>query len=235
MEINKKFGVIWDQTGFLYAQDNGDQGRGNVRKTFKKVFANHGVKITDEIFSEKYRGTSLANQMSMWKRDFQLNIPISVQQFSKEAAKIEYGIIDPKKAKDENTMRLLRELKSYNVPMVIATSSTRERALNITKLLGQDEYIQEIISCEDVENHEPSIDTLTLAAKKMGLYLEDCIVIEDAASGIIAAKKAGCKTIGYTVYSEEQYKSLSNSNPDLLVRSFRNMTYKTLRDLFVHK
>jgi len=226
MTNEKKFGIIWDQTGVLYTH-----GRHNVRRSFKKVFAKHGIDISEEIFAERYRGTSLANQFKMWKRDFDLNIPLTVGQFSKEASEFEYGMIDINEGKDDYLIPLLEELKAKGVPMVVATSSTKERAEKILEVLGLRKYVSDVVSCEDVEKHEPAIDTVSIAAEKLGLSPEQCIVVEDAASGILAAKKAGCKTVGYVVYSDEQYEKLKETGADIVVRNFGEVSYGMFRDL----
>jgi beta-phosphoglucomutase len=47
----------------------------------------------------------------------------------------------------------------------------------------------------EVENKKPSPDIYLKAAQKVGLKPEECLVIEDAVSGIKAAKSAGCKCL----------------------------------------
>ena len=229
MESKNKFGVIWDQTGVLYKY-----GRNNVEKTFRRILKKHSIDIAEKMFSEKYRGTSLVNQIRMWKEDFNIDVPISPEQFSKEAAKEEYSMIDPSKEYDQHLIKLLEELKDHQIPMAVVTSSTKERAENILKILNLKKYFDFIVSAEDAKN-EPSAEAFSIAVKKLGLSPRDCIVIEDAASGIQAAKKAGCKTMGYSIYSNEQYKSLKKINPDLLIKDFKELSYDTLRKLVEEK
>lgn len=230
MTREKKFGIIWDQTGVLYKY-----GRNNVEKTFSKVLNDLGISFPKEIFDEKYRGTSLANQLVMWKKDFGLEIPMTAKQLSQEAGDLEYGFIDVEKERDEKLISLLDDLKERGVPMVVATSSTRDRAERILEILGLKGYVRDVVSCEDVENHEPAIETVSAAAKKLGLDFRQCIVVEDAASGIRAAKKAGCKTVGFAVYSDEQYDSLVKAGADLVVREFGELSYETFEGLFLEE
>lgn len=232
MNTKTKFGIIWDQTGVLYKY-----GRDNVTKAFKQVLNNHNVDFSEEIFSEKYKGTSLDNQFKMWKKDFGLEIPIPIKQFSEEATKIQLEMLTNEKEKeyDETLFNLLKELKEVNIPMIMVTSSWKYRAERIHSILGYDNFIPEIISAEDVENHEPSTDALDIAIKRLGLRAEQCIVIEDAASGIKAAKLAGCKTIGYSVYGENQYNSLKSSRPDALITDFSQISYSTLKEIVLEK
>src|SRR3989344_5106843 len=226
METKESFGLIWDQTGVLYKY-----GRGNVSKSFREVFKRHKIDFHEEIFSEKYRGTSLANQIKMWKEDLGFDMPLSLKQLSEESAEIQYKNIDKEQERDSALIRLLDDLKKRKVPMIVATSSTRGRALKILNILDLSHYFIDVVSCDDVVKHEPATDTIYLASQKMNLPLTHCIVIEDAASGISAAKKAGCKTIGYAVYSEDQYKSLVDAGADKVIRDFKEIDYSVLAGL----
>jgi HAD superfamily hydrolase (TIGR01509 family) len=183
------------------------------------------------MFGEKYVGTSLKNQASMWKEDFDLTIPISLEQFSKEAFEAELDIIDRRKEYDENLIEFLEVMGKRGVPMVVASSSTRERVERILCILGLTKYFRGIVSCEDVKNHEPSTDTLKEASKKLNVDLDRCIVIEDSVSGIIAAKKAGCGTIGYAIYSDEQYNSLVEARADIVIKDFKDLTSEQVEKL----
>jgi beta-phosphoglucomutase len=50
----------------------------------------------------------------------------------------------------------------------------------------------------EVENRKPSPDIYILASRKIGLKPEECLVVEDAVSGIKAAKSAGCRCLALT-------------------------------------
>lgn len=168
--------------------------------------------------------------MKMWKEDFNLDIPLSVAQFSKEAAEYEYTIIDKEKDMDKYLENLLKRLRDKGIPMVVASSSTRFRAKKILDILEISDYFKDVVSCEDVENHEPATDAVILASEILNLKPNQCIVIEDSAHGIKAAKKAGCRTIGYAFYSDEQVESLSKAGADLVITSFKDLDINKLFD-----
>jgi beta-phosphoglucomutase len=50
----------------------------------------------------------------------------------------------------------------------------------------------------DVQNKKPSPDIYLKAAGKIGLNPEECLVVEDAVSGIKAARSAGCRCLAVT-------------------------------------
>lgn len=57
---------------------------------------------------------------------------------------------------------------------------------------------QIMVSAEDVEHGKPAPDCFLLAARKLGVKPEECLVFEDAPAGIAAAEAAGAKVMVIT-------------------------------------
>ncbi len=76
----------------------------------------------------------------------------------------------------------------------IATSSFRTLTLSRLAYLGLP-VPEALVTVNDVKNGKPAPDPYLLAAEKLGLAPEQCIVIEDAPAGIRAAKTAGARVI----------------------------------------
>ncbi|WP_110947534.1 HAD-IA family hydrolase [Pseudomonas bohemica] len=55
-----------------------------------------------------------------------------------------------------------------------------------------------MVAAEDVERGKPAPDCFVLAAKKLGVKPEECLVFEDAPAGIAAAEAAGAKVMVIT-------------------------------------
>ncbi len=55
-----------------------------------------------------------------------------------------------------------------------------------------------MVAAEDVEHGKPAPDCFQLAAKKLGVRPQDCLVFEDAPAGIAAAEAAGAKVMVIT-------------------------------------
>ncbi len=67
-----------------------------------------------------------------------------------------------------------------------------------------------IFSVDHVKNPKPAPDLFLFAAKQMGYQPEDCLVVEDSAVGIAAAKAAGIPVIGFLGGSHTKDQSYVN-------------------------
>ena len=78
------------------------------------------------------------------------------------------------------------------------------------------ETFDAVIVAEDVVHKKPSPEIFLAAAKRIGLDPKDCLVIEDAVSGVEAAKAAGAKCLAITSsFSKEKLAKADWFAPDL--------------------
>jgi HAD superfamily hydrolase (TIGR01549 family) len=96
---------------------------------------------------------------------------------------------------------LIENLRCIGIPLGIGSSGTRERVdlgIGITSL---DEYFSTecIVTREDVTRGKPEPDIFLLAAQRLGVPPENCLVIEDSPHGVTAAQRAGMKVIGLSL------------------------------------
>src|SRR3989344_8870193 len=84
-------------------------------------------------------------------------------------------------------------LKKSKIPFTIATSSEIGNVKFFFENLKLDNWfsLEEIVFDNGTFRGKPAPDIYLLAAKKIGLSPEECIVVEDAKSGISAAQSAG--------------------------------------------
>ncbi|MDF2152762.1 beta-phosphoglucomutase family hydrolase [Vibrio sp. CAU 1672] len=75
--------------------------------------------------------------------------------------------------------------------IAVGTGSQRDSAWRLLESAGILSKLDAIVTATDVENHKPCPDTFLLAAEKLGLKAEDCVVFEDTELGKQAAHAAG--------------------------------------------
>lgn len=117
----------------------------------------------------------------------------------------------------EGVQNLLSYLKEKQIKIAIATSNHRDNVNIILNKLQIIEYFDLIITGDQVSNGKPEPDIFMLAAKKLAANPTNCIVIEDSTNGVIAAKKAGMKCIGF-VNPNSGKQNLTES--DVLIDNF---------------
>ncbi len=84
-------------------------------------------------------------------------------------------------------------------PFCVASSSQPERirlSLDVTGL--RDRFEPNIFSASMVANGKPAPDLFLLAAGRMGVDPARCVVIEDSAAGVEAARRAGMAVFAFT-------------------------------------
>ena len=84
-------------------------------------------------------------------------------------------------------------------PVCVASSSSLEKLKLGLSLTGLHEHFApHIFSADQVARGKPAPDLFLFAAEKMGFDPADCIVVEDSAAGVQAARAAKMPVIGFT-------------------------------------
>lgn len=95
----------------------------------------------------------------------------------------------------EGLYELLEWLRERGIPMALATSTDRERALGYLDMAEVRPYFQAVVFGTEVANPKPAPDIFLAAAAQLGADPADCAVLEDSPNGLTAAKAAGCRAV----------------------------------------
>jgi beta-phosphoglucomutase len=88
----------------------------------------------------------------------------------------------------------LEELKKADYKIAIGSSS--KNAGTILKRIGMKDFIDAVVDGTKITRSKPDPEVFLKGAQELNIPPEQCLVFEDAESGIEAAKNAGMKTIG---------------------------------------
>ena len=117
----------------------------------------------------------------------------------------------------------LRKLCARGVHISAATSSEPELVLPCLDRLGITGLFENITTIHEVNGDKSSPDIYLLAAERMGVVPNQCVVFEDILRGIQSAKSAGF----YTVAVEEPASALDQmeiqKTADRYIRSFAEL------------
>lgn len=164
---------------------------------WRNAAARYGIDFTIELF-EQLAGIPLYKTVEKLNELFNKNIDPREMGDAKEK---EYEDNMGKALPIEPVMDVIKKYHG-KLPMAIGTGGNRDLSLKAMRLTGVDQYIDKLVSADEVENHKPHPDTFLKCAELISVKPEDCMVFEDGVLGIQAAQKAGMKVVDVTDYYE---------------------------------
>jgi HAD superfamily hydrolase (TIGR01509 family) len=121
---------------------------------------------------------------------------------------------------------LLGQLEEAAVIRMVASSAPLSHIQYILKRLGLGERFQVLVSGVEVEHSKPAPDVFLHAAELGGVRPADCVVVEDASSGVRAAAAAGMACVGFR---NPNSRGQDLSTADLQITSLSELTVAKLR------
>lgn len=102
----------------------------------------------------------------------------------------------------------IEKCKQKNLKLAVATSAGRYKMnINLEILNLKNGIFDALVSGEDITHNKPHPEIFQKASCKLNLTPDECLVVEDAPSGVLAAKTAGCKCLALqTTFSREELK-----------------------------
>lgn len=176
--------VIFDLDGLL--ADTEDLHRA----AYQEVFAGFGVELSDEQYAHHWIRSGKGIDAFLNEMNLSIDPTLVRQRKACIYEKLVSGGVDSMPGSRE----LLRSLKGRKA-MALATSSYSRDAYAVLDVLGFEAFFSCIIARGDVERIKPHPDIFLRAADEMGAAPEQCVVIEDAEKGVLAAYAAGMKCI----------------------------------------
>lgn len=93
----------------------------------------------------------------------------------------------------------IAKCRKKGLKLALATSADRVKMeVNLREIGLKADTFHSIVTGLDVMNKKPFPDIYIKAAEKIGLTPKECLVVEDAVSGIKAGKSAGCRCLAVT-------------------------------------
>ena len=145
---------------------------------------------------ERYAGMPSRDRWTKYKNDYGIDIPVDdiIEMHKQSVTEVVNRSRLKSSAGSEKFLMLLRE---NGISYILASSSSRKFIDDLLKQIGLADYFENIISGDTVKRGKPNPDIFLKAADILGKSSENCIVIEDSHNGVLAAKAAGMKCVGY--------------------------------------
>ncbi len=110
-------------------------------------------------------------------------------------------------ADDKRAMRINSSIEFYHraatiAPCAIVTGSPREDVAALISLCGLAEDTAFVLGAGEYEHGKPAPDGYLKAAEILGVFPEDCVVVEDSSVGVQSGVAAGMKVIALARHSD---------------------------------
>lgn len=193
----------------------------------RAVFKRLGISVSDEEYG-RFIGVSAEHMWSELKRTHHLPEPVPVL-VRREADACARSLMQTEIEPMPGVSVLIDKLEAERIPMAVASSSSHRVIQIILNRLGLLEKFVAVTSGDDVLNGKPAPDIFLLAASRLGIRPENCLVIEDSSHGVRGAKAAGMFAAGF-IGEHDTNQDLSPA--DIIISGFRADAFERLTALF---
>lgn len=193
-------GVLFDMDGVLVDSEP------FIAKAGCILFAEKGLEVTPADF-EPFIGTGDKRYVGGVAEKY--NFPLDSTPAKTRLYDIYLDIIKGRLKLLPGVKDFLNNCKAMNKKIAVATSADLRKAKgNLIEIGLALDYFDTVVTGEDITHKKPDPEIFLLAAKRLNLNPCDCLVVEDAVSGVAAAKSAGARCLAITsTFSVEQLKA----------------------------
>ncbi|MDO8717178.1 MAG: HAD family phosphatase [Dehalococcoidales bacterium] len=189
MAMKNEIAVLWDMDGVIV-----DTALYHFT-AWQQIFEKRGVKFT---WAEFKRSFGRRNE-TIIPDIFDKSISAAeIAAIAKEKEVIFRRLGRNKIQPFPGVVNLIKRLAARRVKMALVSSTPARNIEVVLSGLGIADLFQTIISGEDVVKGKPDPEGFLLAAKRLGIRAENCVVIEDSTAGVSAAKRAGMHCVAIT-------------------------------------
>ncbi len=192
-------GIIFDLDGVIISTDKLHYA------SWKKIADDEGIPF-DEKINNRLRGISRMDSLD-----------IVLGKADKEYSKGEKEALCEKKNDiyrrylesleptdvDKEVLLALKALREKGIKLALGSGS--RNATFILKKIGLKDFFDAVVDGNMITHSKPNPEVFLLAADKLNLKPADCAVVEDAKSGVEAAKAGGFVSFGISDASDSDY------------------------------
>lgn len=184
MEIK---GIIFDMDGVIFDTEKIHM------KSWQKILTKNGYDFKEEIYFD-CMGVGKEKTKQVLQKNFGENIEFE-SLYNEKTLEFDNFITNNKVELKQNVIEVLNFLKQKNYKIALATSSKKERVEKYLKQHNLKQIFDVIICGDEVKNYKPNPEIFLNAQNKLNLKKEECLIVEDSISGVLAGVNSGIKVI----------------------------------------
>ena len=187
-------GVIFDMDGVLV-----DSAEAHFQ-SWRRLGRQQGVQLTQEQFSATF---------GRQNRDI---IPLLFGEVSEPALRemadrkerIYRDLVRANPPIVEGAIDLVVSLHEAGAQLAVGSSGPRANIDLILEAMGVRDQVRVVVSSDDVSRGKPDPQVFSMACDRLGLPSRQCVVIEDAPSGVEAARAAGAHCVAVLMHHSRE-------------------------------
>ncbi|HUQ84726.1 MAG TPA: HAD family phosphatase [Candidatus Limnocylindrales bacterium] len=194
MKIPKNIkAVIFDLDGLLI--DSEPYWTESIALLFKKQKKKFSIE-----YKRKAHGRGAREAIEVYKRE--AGLVGDTDELVAERRSILYKILLPNVSLMTGAAKIVESMHKKGLKLAIATGGyPKEKLVEILRKLQILDFFIIIVSSDEVKKGKPEPDVFLEAAKRLRVNPAECLVFEDAPSGVLAGKAAGMTV--YAVNSDQ--------------------------------
>jgi HAD superfamily hydrolase (TIGR01509 family) len=191
--------------------------------SYKTVFSEIGFELSDEEYANHWIRDGKSTDAFIAKK----NLSVDPDIVRRDKALLYKKLVSSNAELMPGAHELLVALKGKK-KMALATSSHPKDAHEVLEALDIEKFFSCVATKGSVERIKPYPDIFLYVAKEMDMPPENCVVLEDAEKGILAADAAGMKSIAVP-----NMHTIGNdfSRATLVVKSLTEVNYELINQL----
>jgi len=183
--------VLFDLDGVLVSTDEYHY------RSWVKIAGEEGFDFFDHKFNDQFRGVARMECVEILTNASGRNYsPAKKQEIANR--KNEYFAKSLSSVTPEEllpgALAMLQELRKRGIKIAVASNS--RNAKTIIRQTKIEHLLDTVVDGYEIEKSKPDPEPFLLAATKIGVAPAHCIVVEDAVTGVEAARRAGMKALG---------------------------------------
>lgn len=186
-----------------------------------KLLKKYGINLTTEEIMEKYSGVKDREWIGALIKEFNLSVNLDnlIEEKYQKLMRVEIRPMD-------GSVELINNFKNNDFKLAVASASPPEFINLVLRELKISGKFEILTSASELEKGKPDPQIFLLAAQRLKLKPEECLVIEDGINGMIAAKRAKMKCIGLV-----KIKDYQKYPADLLVNSLKEINLENIQKI----
>ena len=214
--------AIFDMDGLMInTEPLQSQAYEHVLKLFGKIPQYYPSGVVQKVGVKEKDNWEIMKQM--------YGITESVDDLVEKRRPVYFELLKENVTPQPGLFQLLSILHEHQIPMAVASSSHKHQILLVLETLNIQHYFSAIVSSEDVTRGKPAPDIFLKAAQELNVQPQNCVVFEDAHSGVEAGNAAHMKVIAVP---NDFTRDHDMSKADKIVSSLEEIDWPLIHSLF---